>query len=163
MTASTVQIAGDHYKDMVVQPSHFIHANKIGWHEGNAIKYLCRWRVKGGVEDLKKAIHFIQLLIEEETPAANRFHIQKFGDGWALYCGPLRYHLNTVLADKGEAQAMADMYNAQGENLSRRFYVKQAPDYAGWEVWDSKEHKVHGARYFNQAQADRDCELENNK
>jgi hypothetical protein len=44
----------------------FIHKNKIPYIEGCAIKYLCRWREKGGIEDLKKARHYIELLIDLE-------------------------------------------------------------------------------------------------
>jgi hypothetical protein len=69
--ASEKQVGGDHYRSMAIQPSEFIHRNKLGWHEGNAIKYLCRWRAKGGIKDLEKAIHYIELLIqiEKDDPA----------------------------------------------------------------------------------------------
>ena len=62
-----VQEGGSHYKDLKIQPIEYIHANGIPFAEGCAIKYLTRWRAKGGVEDLKKARHFIDLLIELET------------------------------------------------------------------------------------------------
>jgi hypothetical protein len=61
-----VQVAGDHYKDLPIQPVEFIHANGIGFFEGNVIKYVSRWRAKGGVKDLEKAKHYIDLLIELE-------------------------------------------------------------------------------------------------
>lgn len=61
------QVAGDHYRDMPIQPVEFIHRNGIGFCEGNVIKYVSRWRAKGGIEDLRKAQHFIDLLIELET------------------------------------------------------------------------------------------------
>jgi hypothetical protein len=61
------QEGGDHYKKLKIQPIEYIHANGIPFAEGCAIKYLTRWRDKGGVEDLKKARHFIDLLIELET------------------------------------------------------------------------------------------------
>ena len=64
--ALAVQVGGSHYKDMAIQPVEFIHRNGIGFCEGAAIKYLARWRAKGGIEDLKKARHFIDLLIEME-------------------------------------------------------------------------------------------------
>lgn len=64
--ALDVQVGGSHYKDMKIQPVEFIHANNIPFIEGCCIKYLCRWRRKGGIEDLKKARHFIDLLIEME-------------------------------------------------------------------------------------------------
>lgn len=60
------QVGGSHYKDMAIQPVQYIHANGIGFFEGNAIAYLTRWKVKGGISDLKKAIHHIELLIELE-------------------------------------------------------------------------------------------------
>ena len=66
MSALDTQVGGGHYKDMVIQPVEFIHKNRIGFIEGCAIKYLCRWRNKNGVEDLKKARHFLDLLIEME-------------------------------------------------------------------------------------------------
>ena len=61
------QIDGGHYKDLKIQPIEYIHANNIPFSEGCAIKYLTRWRSKGGIKDLEKAKHFIELLIELES------------------------------------------------------------------------------------------------
>ena len=47
-----------------IEPFNLIHENGLGFAEGNIIKYVCRWREKNGVEDLKKAIRYIELLIE---------------------------------------------------------------------------------------------------
>jgi hypothetical protein len=58
---------GGHYKAMKIQPFEYIHANGIPFAEGCVIKYVSRWRAKGGVEDLKKARHFLDLLIEAES------------------------------------------------------------------------------------------------
>lgn len=58
------QVGGDHYRKLKIQPAEYILANNIGWAEGCAIAYLTRWQDKGGVEDLHKAIHSIQLRIE---------------------------------------------------------------------------------------------------
>ncbi|SCX92334.1 Protein of unknwon function [Nitrosospira sp. Nl5] len=66
-SALDVQVSGDHYKKLKIQPVEYIHANGIGFCEGSAIKYLTRWRDKGGIADLEKAKHFIELLIELET------------------------------------------------------------------------------------------------
>lgn len=66
MSALEVQVAGSHYKDKVIQPVEYIHANRIGFFEGNVIKYVTRWRSKGGIADLNKAKHYIELLIELE-------------------------------------------------------------------------------------------------
>jgi hypothetical protein len=65
-SALDVQIGGQHYKDYAIQPVEFIYKNKIPYIEGCAIKYLCRWREKGGIEDLRKVKHYIDLLIEME-------------------------------------------------------------------------------------------------
>jgi hypothetical protein len=67
MSAIETQVGGDHYSKMKIQPFDYITQNGIGFAEGCAIKYLSRWRSKGGVEDLKKARHFIDMLIEAET------------------------------------------------------------------------------------------------
>lgn len=64
--ASDMQIGGDHYRRMVIQPSAFIVANALGWYEGNAVKYICRHSSKGGMADIEKAIHYLNLLLEEE-------------------------------------------------------------------------------------------------
>ena len=63
----TKQVAGTHYKDLPIQPVEYIHANAIGYFEGNVIKYVSRWRAKNGIADLEKAKHYIELLIEMEN------------------------------------------------------------------------------------------------
>lgn len=60
------QVGGNHYKDLAIQPIEYIHKNGIGYAEGSVIKYVTRWRSKNGIEDLRKARHFIDLLIEME-------------------------------------------------------------------------------------------------
>lgn len=66
-SALDVQVAGNHYKDLAIQPVEYIHANNIGYFEGNVIKYVSRWRKKNGIKDLEKAKHYIELLIELES------------------------------------------------------------------------------------------------
>lgn len=70
-TALNKQEGGNHYKDMKIQPVEFITANKIPFIEGSVIKYVSRWRNKNGIQDLKKAIHFLELLIELENKECN--------------------------------------------------------------------------------------------
>lgn len=66
-SALSIQIGGDHYKTMPIQVVEFCMANKVPYMEGNVIKYVSRWRIKGnGIEDLKKAKHYLELLIEKE-------------------------------------------------------------------------------------------------
>jgi hypothetical protein len=66
VNAIDVQMGGDHYKDQPIQPVQYIHANNIGYFEGNVIKYVSRWKKKNGIADLEKAKHYIELLIELE-------------------------------------------------------------------------------------------------
>jgi len=61
------QVDGSHYKDMPIQPVEYIHANAMGYLEGNVIKYISRWRKKNGMVDLEKARHYIDLLIQLES------------------------------------------------------------------------------------------------
>lgn len=63
------QVGGTHYSKMKIQPIDFITANELGYMEGNIIKYVCRYKSKNGVEDLKKAQHYLQMLIEQEEHA----------------------------------------------------------------------------------------------
>ena len=72
------QVGGQHYKDQAIQPIQYIHANKLGFCEGNVIKYVTRWRNKNGIADLEKAKHYIELLIELESKNADL--AQKEGD-----------------------------------------------------------------------------------
>lgn len=66
-SALDMQIAGDHYRTMAIQPVQYIHRNGIGFIEGSVIKYVSRWRGKNGLQDLKKARHCLDLLIEMES------------------------------------------------------------------------------------------------
>jgi hypothetical protein len=61
-----MQVGGLHYKKNAIQPVEYIHANGIGYFEGNVIKYVTRWKDKGGIEDLNKALHYLELLIDLE-------------------------------------------------------------------------------------------------
>jgi UDP-3-O-acyl-N-acetylglucosamine deacetylase len=70
MSALNTQISGSHYKALTIQPIEYIHANSIPFAEGSVIKYVTRWRDKGGIADLEKAKHFLELLIELEQRKA---------------------------------------------------------------------------------------------
>lgn len=61
-----IQVNGNHYKNRGIQPVEYIHANGLGFFEGNVIKYVTRWKDKDGFSDLKKARHYIDLLLELE-------------------------------------------------------------------------------------------------
>lgn len=64
--ASEEQVGGTHYSGFPIQPAEFIHKNGIGFLAGNVIKYVCRYAKKNGKQDLEKARHYIELLIEFE-------------------------------------------------------------------------------------------------
>jgi hypothetical protein len=69
MSAYDKQIGGNHYqKNFKIQPSKFVIENELLFPEGSAIKYICRHRFKNGKEDLEKAIHFIEMIIERDYP-----------------------------------------------------------------------------------------------
>lgn len=63
-SAFDAQVGGDHYRKLAIQPAEYAIRNDLGWAEGTAIAYLSRWRDKGGLEDLHKARHVIDMLIE---------------------------------------------------------------------------------------------------
>ncbi len=66
MSANETQVGGTHYTKQGIQTWDYIAANQIGYFEGNVIKYVSRWKQKGGVEDLRKAQHYLSKLIELE-------------------------------------------------------------------------------------------------
>lgn len=62
--ANDRQVGGDHWVTMPIQCWDYIAANNLGYFEGNVVKYVSRWKHKGGVEDLEKARHYLDKLIE---------------------------------------------------------------------------------------------------
>ena len=60
------QVGGKHYSSMKIQPAEFINENKLLFAEGNAIKYICRHSVKGKEQDIKKAIHYLEMILERD-------------------------------------------------------------------------------------------------
>jgi hypothetical protein len=66
ISAMQIQVGGEHYKNMAIGPLEYALANDLGICEHAIIKYVSRWRDKGGIEDLRKARHYIDLMIERE-------------------------------------------------------------------------------------------------
>ena len=66
MSALDTQVGGSHYKDMAIQPMEYSMANQLDACQHTAIKYITRFRQKGGIQDLEKAKHVIDMLIEFE-------------------------------------------------------------------------------------------------
>jgi hypothetical protein len=67
MSALEKQVGGDHYKGRKIQPVEYIHSNELDFFQGNVIKYITRWRAKGGIADLEKAKHYLEMYIELEA------------------------------------------------------------------------------------------------
>ena len=63
------QVGGKHYHSMKIQPAEFINENKLLFAEGNAIKYICRHSVKGKRQDIEKAIHYLEMILERDYDA----------------------------------------------------------------------------------------------
>jgi len=68
-----------HYSRRAIEPWDYVAANKLGYFEGNAIKYITRWKDKNGITDLRKAIRFLEKLIEVEEKLVR--------DAWQEVCG----------------------------------------------------------------------------
>ena len=68
MSSYDKQISGAHYIGFKIQPAKFINDNNLLFAEGNAIKYICRHSVKGKEEDIKKAIHYLEMILERDYP-----------------------------------------------------------------------------------------------
>lgn len=63
LSALKKQVGGQHYASMKIQPVEFITVNDLGFLEGNVVKYICRHHAKNGAEDIRKAIHYCELLL----------------------------------------------------------------------------------------------------
>lgn len=66
VNAIDTQVGGNHYKKFKIQPVEYIHANGLDFMQGNVVKYITRHKFKKGKEDIQKAIHFCQLILELE-------------------------------------------------------------------------------------------------
>ena len=85
MVANDEQVGGRHYIEKAIQPWDYIIANKMGYLEGNVIKYVSRYKEKNGVEDLIKAAHYLDKLIEVTRRENER--LSKAADGETIASG----------------------------------------------------------------------------
>jgi hypothetical protein len=69
--ATDKQVGGSHYKDCAIQPVDYIVENNLDFLEGNVVKYITRHRTKGGIEDIKKVIHYAELILEKKYGKEN--------------------------------------------------------------------------------------------
>lgn len=72
MKSTDYQVAGDHYKKQKIQPIEYIMANQLPFAEGCIVKYITRWRDKGGIEDLRKIKQYCDFIIESELEKAKK-------------------------------------------------------------------------------------------
>lgn len=100
--ALKTQVGGDHYKDLKIQPVEYIHANGLGYFEGNVVKYITRWREKDGVKDLEKIKHYVDLLIELE--GLKKSAAQKQRDWEAHFVGNRAVDVSTMKFGEGESK-----------------------------------------------------------
>lgn len=60
------QVGGNHYRNKAIEPITYIMENKLGYCEGNVIKYVTRHKEKGGAQDIKKAIQYLNFILEHQ-------------------------------------------------------------------------------------------------
>ena len=61
-----MQVGGSHYRGCAIQPVEYIYANGIGYFAGNVVKYVTRYKQKGGADDIRKAIHYLEMILQFE-------------------------------------------------------------------------------------------------
>lgn len=71
MSALDIQEGGDHYKKLKIQPIEFIDANSLDFLQGNVVKYITRHKDKNGSADVRKALHYCQLILELQYKESN--------------------------------------------------------------------------------------------
>lgn len=74
------QIGGDHYLKCGIMPTTYIRANNLDFFEGNIIKYATRHKEKGGAEDIKKVIHYAEMILEDVYGIIPEAKIKENGD-----------------------------------------------------------------------------------
>jgi len=117
--ADEYQVGGDHYRKMAHQPQHLTRSYGLGGFEHSAIKYVSRWRNKGGIDDLRKALHFCEMLIENE----NRFIQIGQPKGFDL---PLTSNEYCSDNDLGDLETIVVMCLCRWDRLLNPHYLKQA-------------------------------------
>lgn len=75
MKSTDYQVAGDHYKNQKIQPIEYIMANQLPFAEGCIVKYITRWRDKGGIEDLRKIKQYCDFIIESELQKLDKISL----------------------------------------------------------------------------------------
>ena len=113
------QVGGSHYKDMKIQPSEFINKNELQFAEGNAIKYICRHGSKGGLQDLQKAKHYIDMIIERDY--ADEYKNGSVDSGVDISYNDVDPSLTITLPESDE-DSMDDLSEGFKDNLNDEIF-----------------------------------------
>jgi NTP pyrophosphatase (non-canonical NTP hydrolase) len=110
MSNDKKQVGGDHYKHMEMDPAEFCAINDIPFLEGNVIKYVCRHQYKNGIEDLNKAIHYLEILMGHHYN--HSYHQSKHSS-----IKPNMKELIKLVVEWGEDRDLIHHYNANRQML----------------------------------------------
>lgn len=110
MSALDIQVGGGHYKKMPIQPMEFSMANNLDACQHTVVKYVTRFREKGGIQDLEKAKHVIDMLIEFEQRRLKEQPVKQDSASapGPLPTGGLKQHIDRVIADLSRQKREAD-------------------------------------------------------
>jgi hypothetical protein len=136
MSALDTQVGGDHYKKLAIQPIEYILGNNLGFAEGCIVKYISRWKDKGGIEDLRKVIHYAEFLIEHE---ANLQSVVPSGPAV-----PMDPEVVAILAP--ERQAALDAYYEASEASGERDEPTQPGLFE--DPWGTGDTSEEAAAYY---------------
>lgn len=138
MSALDKQEGGGHYKGKSIQPVQYIHANGLGFCEGNVVKYITRWREKGGKADLLKVIHYVELLMELEGLAVSSAQVANM-DLNAVFHTPLAgpygaWEPAAEIDDESDRQKAVQQNDIDGAVYDDPWYG--APEWAKYKAQD---------------------------
>ena len=131
MSALERQVGGSHYKDLPIQPIEYILANKLPFCEGNIVKYVTRWKQKGGRQDLEKVIHYAQLLLDN-LESAEPVSFGEAAMGAQKAAANDRVVAALMKQEKNVLDALVDNYksvmdlpqNIHFDPITHKYYVK---------------------------------------
>ena len=136
-----VQIGGDHYKSMAIQPMEYSMANKLDACQHTIIKYVTRFRDKGGIQDLEKAKHCIDLLIHFERQSA----ALSFVDEAQAFIDPAAVDIASAIDDDSERMQAIGQNGNDGDHYDH----ERIPSFANCKIKSRTSPTEHFARLDN--------------
>ena len=137
MTTNSKQVAGDHYKTPGIQHWDMIHNNDIGYLAGNATKYLTRFRRKSGLQDLEKALHYVEKMIESYS----KFIARSCGDVPPLELETFFADNNIVGAERTPIRLILNWSDISDLNLARTWVEILIAEYEGSSAGSNYVHQ----------------------